>query len=93
MDKATPVIVAVETPAYKCVVIEASDGYRYTADLSFFSGVYCYPKDMGEWQRVFIDKDGLSLVWSTRFEVHVDQVLANVVKRQPVSFFCEDTPA
>jgi hypothetical protein len=83
MGGATPVIRAVSTPAYGRVVIEASDGKRYSADLSSFCGVSCYPADADAWSRVSIDSYGLALVWSCRFEVHADQVvgLADKVER------------
>ena len=70
-----PLIRSVTTPAYMRVVIDASDGRRCEADLSSFSGVYCFPRDADEWSRVSIDSYGLGLVWASRFEVHVDQVL------------------
>ena len=75
MDRATPVIRAVTTPASGRVVIEASDGNRYSADLSSFRSVSCYPPDAEAWSRVSIDSYGLGLVWACRFEVHADQVL------------------
>jgi hypothetical protein len=68
------VILTVSTPSYGQVVVDASDGRRYTADLSPFASVHCFP-DPEEWPRVSIDSLGLGLVWSTRFEVHVDQVI------------------
>jgi hypothetical protein len=59
MGGSTPLIRSVTTPAYMGVVIEASDGCRYEADLSSFSGVYCFPHDADEWSRVSIDSDQL----------------------------------
>ncbi len=75
MGGSTPLIRSVATPAYTRVSIEASDGKRYDADLSSFSAVYCFPCDADEWSRVSIDSYGLGLVWATRFEVHVDQII------------------
>lgn len=75
MGGTTPVIRSVSAPAYMRVSIEASDGNRYDADLSSFSGVYCFPRDPGEWSRVSIDSYGLGLTWACRFEVHVDQII------------------
>ena len=83
MGSATPVIRTVITPAYGRVVIEGSDGKRYSADLSSFRAVSCYPPDAEAWARVSIDSYGLALVWACRFEVHADQVvgLADKVER------------
>jgi hypothetical protein len=74
---------AVATPAHGRVVIEASDGNRYSADLSSFRTVSCYPSDADAWSRVSIDSYGLALVWACRFEVHADQIigLADKVER------------
>jgi hypothetical protein len=43
--------------------------------LSSFEQVHCYPGTMDEWQRVAIGSYGLAVVWTSRFEVHVDQVI------------------
>ena len=75
MGAATPLISRVETPRYGEVVIEASDGKRYHADLSRFATVFCYPKDEQAWREVAVDAQGLALIWTSRFEVHVDQVI------------------
>lgn len=76
MGRSTPLIRTVATPAYGRVVIEASDGNRYSSDLLSFQKVWCYPPDSDAWSRVSIDSYGLALLWACRFEVHVDQVVA-----------------
>ena len=85
MGAPAPVIVKVATPEYGRVAIEASDGMRYTADLSTLSAVYCYPMSKADWDRVAPDSSGLALVWTTRFEVHVDQVIGLADRREPVA--------
>jgi hypothetical protein len=79
------VILKVSTPEFGRVVIDASDGFRYYADLGSFGRVYCYPKTKAEWERVAPDSYGLALVWSTRFEVHVDQVVALASRREALA--------
>lgn len=83
MGTPATVILKVETPEYGHVVIQASDGMRYQTDLNSFSPVYCFPKTREQWDEVSQDVSGLALVWTSRFEVHVDQViaLANRVER------------
>ena len=77
MGHSAPMIAAVSTPAYGRVVVDASDGCRYHVDLApVFSTVHCFPRTLEAWASVSPDAAGLSLVWSNRFEVHVDQVLA-----------------
>lgn len=75
MDRPTPLIQAVSTPAYGRLEIVASDGKRYSADLSLFRAVSCFPRNADEWSRVSIDSYGLGLIWACRFEVHADQVI------------------
>ncbi len=83
MDTPAPLIRSVSTPAYGRVEILASDGRRYGADLLLFREVFCFPKDLEQWQQVSVDSCGLSLVWSCRFEVHVDQVVGLADRIEP----------
>lgn len=85
MGAPTPVILKVETPEYKKLVIEGSDGNRYFTDLSSFLKVYCFPGDKSEWDKVSTDSYGLSLVWASRFEVHMDQVVALAYKTEKIA--------
>ena len=84
MGSTAPVILRVETPAYGRVVVEASDGVRYHADLSSFARVHCYPRDEATWGQVSPDSYGLGLVWASRFEVHIDQVIGLAVRTEPI---------
>ena len=85
MGAAAPVILDVKTPEYGRVVVEASDGVRYHADLSSLSAVYCYPKTRPNWDRVAPDSYGMALVWASRFEVHVDQIVGLAHRRESVA--------
>ncbi|MBI3206876.1 MAG: hypothetical protein HYZ29_35395 [Myxococcales bacterium] len=76
-------ILKVETPDYGRVVVEASDGNRYHASLLPLAGVYCFPKTRQDWERVAPDSHGLALVWTTRFEAHVDQVMGLADRVEP----------
>ena len=83
MGASPRLIAGVVTPAYGRVVIEASDGNQYHADLSSLSKVYCYPETEEAWLRVGIDAYGLALVWTSRFEVHVDQIIGLADRIEP----------
>jgi hypothetical protein len=84
MGSATPLIVSVSVPGYGRVVVETSDGRRHHVDLApVFSTVHCFPKDAAAWATVTPDAAGLALVWTTRFEVHVDQVLVLAERVEP----------
>lgn len=82
MGNTTTVIRKIYTPAYKKIIIETSDNHRYESDLSALSGVYCFPKDEKEWKKCSIDSYGLGIIWSCRFEVHVDQVIGLASKSE-----------
>ena len=92
MGSATPLIRAVATPAYPWVSIEASDGNCYETDLSPLSTVYCFPRDAAEWSRVSIDSYGLALVWASRFEVHVDQIIGLATRVQRITASASTLP-
>lgn len=85
MGATTPVVVKAWAPEYGKVVVEASDGLRYHADLSSLSSVYCYPSSATAWQKVSVDTYGLALLWSTRFEAHMDQIVGLAFKKEPLA--------
>lgn len=85
MDTSDPVIVNIVTPEYKKVIVEASNGYRYYADLSSFSTVYCFPKIEDEWIQVKAGNYRDVLTWPTNFEVHLDQVIGLAYKTERIS--------
>lgn len=84
MDKTATVITDCETPSYGRVTIETSDKYRYYSDLSSLSPTFCYPKNLKEWRKVSIDSFGLALIWGSRFEAHIDQIIGLAVKKESV---------
>ncbi|MBI4042240.1 MAG: hypothetical protein HY391_02080 [Deltaproteobacteria bacterium] len=84
MGTPTPVILNVLATEPGIVIIEASDGNRYYSDLSSLRRVYCYPKSKAEWKKVAVDSYGLGLIWSSRFEVHVDQVISLATKIETI---------
>ncbi len=79
MDNTPPIILNVATPEFGRVRVACSDGLTYDADLSSFSRVYCYPTNFEQWKKVSIDSYGLGLIWSSRFEVHVDQIIGSAI--------------
>lgn len=85
MGSPNPVVVKVSTPEYLKVIVEASDGRRYYADLSSLSGVYCFPKNKTQWDQVAADSFGSALVWTTRFEAHMDQIIGLAYKTETVA--------
>jgi hypothetical protein len=79
VDKTTSLIVSVSARQNFQVEVLLTDGNTVVSDLSRFKSVYCFPKSDAEWLNVSVDSHGLDLIWASRFEVHVDQVLANQV--------------
>lgn len=77
MDQADQLIVNVVAQKQPFLVIETNYGKKYTANLSSFKAVYCFPKSQKEWEDVSVSTGGYALTWGCRFEVHVDQVIAD----------------
>jgi hypothetical protein len=75
MDQAHLVIKKVRPLALPLVLIETNERKSYTADLSGFSSVTCFPTSQAEWEDVGITAEGFNLTWGSRFEVHVDQLI------------------
>lgn len=85
MDSSAPVITNFSIPEFGKVVIEVNDGKRYYADLrATFSGVYCFPRSEVDWKEVAIDSYGMGLIWTSRFEVHVDQIIGVADKSESI---------
>lgn len=84
MGVTDPVIVKIAIPEYKKIIIEASDGLRYHSDLSELSRVYCFPKSKEEWTQVNVDSYGRALIWTSRFEAHIDQIIGLAFKKEKV---------
>jgi hypothetical protein len=85
MGSATTVILKVTTLDSNRIAVDVSDGKKYFSDLSSFKNVYCFPKNKSDWDQVGIDNYGLGLIWSCRFEAHIDQILALAYDIQNIS--------
>lgn len=80
MGTTSPVILKVVVPEYGKVIVDASNGKRYFSELASLSGVYCFPKDESEWRAVSPDAGGYALIWTSRFEAHIDQIIGLATK-------------
>ena len=85
MDKSPEVIIGFEMPSYGQVIIETSNKVRYHADLSSLSPTHCYPSNLGQWKKASIDSYGMALVWPSRFEAHIDQIIGLAFKNESVT--------
>jgi hypothetical protein len=74
VDSTNKIIKYFEILEYKKIKIILNDGTIIFSNLDEFEDVYCFPKE-GDWKNVSIDSYGRGLIWSTRFEVHIDQVI------------------
>ncbi len=70
---------------YNEITIELSNGSIYSANLSTFNDVYCYPKNLHEWKNATIGECRADIEWSSGFAVHLDQVAALATKQQSAS--------
>lgn len=59
---------------YKKIKVTLNDGTVVFSNLEEFEDVYCFPKEV-DWKQVSVDSYGRGLIWSTRFEVHIDQII------------------
>lgn len=73
IDSTHKAIKEVEGLEYKKIRVTLTNGTIFVADLSEFETVYCFPTP-NQWNQVSIDSYGRGIIWSSKFEVHIDQV-------------------
>ncbi len=83
MDSSTTIIKKVIPLEYNKLIIETNEGERYFSDISFSQKVYCYPK-AEDWAKVSTDSYGLDLIWPTRFEIHITQIIDSSYKIEKI---------
>jgi hypothetical protein len=83
MDSSATIIKKVIPLEYNKLIIETNEGERYFSDISFFQKVFCYPKTE-DWAKVSIDSYGLDLIWPTRFEIHITQVIDSSYRTEKI---------
>jgi hypothetical protein len=86
MDNSTPIIINVIPQKLPNIAVETNEGKIYYSDLSSFEKVYCFPKNQEEWEKVFPDSYGLGLIWSSRFEIHIDQIIGLAYDVKNIAF-------
>ena len=59
---------------YNIISIKLNDGSEYTADISSFQPVYCYPKDENEWSKAFVGEFKADIQWPCGFDIHLHQI-------------------
>jgi hypothetical protein len=74
VDSTNKIIKYFEVLEYKKIKIVLNDGTVVFSDLKEFDDVYCFPTEK-DWNKISIDNYGRGLIWSTRFEVHIDQII------------------
>ncbi len=70
---------------YNEITIELNNGSIYSANLSTFNDVYCYPQNLHEGKNATIGECRADIEWSSGFAVHLDQVAALAVEQQTAS--------
>ncbi len=59
---------------FHIISIILTDDSEYTADISSFQDVYCYPKNETEWNQAFIGEFKADIEWPSGFGIHLDQI-------------------
>jgi hypothetical protein len=67
-------IIDFQLQKYNIITIKLNDGSVYTADISSFQPVYCYPKDEAEWNQAFVGEFKADIQWPCGFDIHLDQI-------------------
>jgi hypothetical protein len=70
---------------YNEITIELNDGSVYSANLNSFNDIYCYPKNLTEWQKADIGECGADIEWKSGFAVHLDQIASLGIEIKPAS--------
>lgn len=58
---------------YNIISITLTDNSTYTADLSSFKNIYCYPNSK-EWEHAFIGEFKADIQWPCGFDIHLHQI-------------------
>jgi hypothetical protein len=66
---------------FNIIHITLSDNSEYTADISSFSKVHCYPKNEQEWALAYIGECAIDVEWSSGFGIHLDQIAGLAMKQ------------
>ena len=74
MDSANKIIRHFEIIEYKKIKIILNDGTIIFSNLKDFDDVYCFPRE-NQWGLISIDSYGRGLIWPSRFEIHIDQII------------------
>lgn len=84
MDQSNILIQSVKALTIPRVEIQATNGKVYISDLKEYSAVKCFPKNQEEWEKVGITTQGFNLTWSSRFEVHIDQLIDGAISESNI---------
>ena len=64
------------------ICIRLTDDSEYTADISSFSDIYCYPTDEQEWNQAHIGECAIDIEWPSGFGIHLDQIAGLALKQK-----------
>ena len=66
---------------HNIIRIHLSDNSEYTADISSFQDIICYPKNESEWSEAYIGECAIDIEWPGGFGIHLDQIASLAVKQ------------
>lgn len=66
---------------FHIISIILTDDSEYTADISSFQDVYCYPKNETEWNQAFVGEFKADIEWPGGFGIHLDQIAGLAIRQ------------
>lgn len=67
--------------SYHIISITLTDDSEYTADISSFKNVYCYPKNETEWGQASVGEFKADIQWPCGFDIHLHQIADLAMKQ------------
>jgi hypothetical protein len=64
------------------IQITLSDMSEYTADISSFKNVHCFPLNETEWLQAKIGECAIDVEWPSGFGIHLDQIASLALKQK-----------
>ncbi len=65
---------------FHIINITLDDNSEYTADISSFQEIFCYPQNENEWKQAFVGEFKVDIQWPCGFDIHLHQIAEIALK-------------